>query len=203
MKTKLTTLALVGLLASTSSAVTIVWGGSSSSSKLTGLTSGAALSVGANSQTASITMYYFNYADYDTIIGLGKVDASALSSYVVAQAAGQTSTSANAAGRVVKSSTNTDYDTSGVSFFARAYASFDNQTYFIDLFGGAGDNGVWTMTQSGDARTSETFAWSNGTYGGATATAVGTKNAWVAVPEPSSAALALAGLAMLIKRRKA
>ena len=161
------------------------------------------MTVGTSSQTASMTMYYFDYTDYDTIVGLGKVDASALSSYVVATAAGQTSTSSSAAGRVKTSTTNKDYTTSGNSFFARAYATFDDKTYFIDLFGGAGTGGTWTMTQSGDESAKEVFAWSAGTYGGATATAVGTKNAWVAVPEPSSAALALAGLAMLIKRRKA
>ena len=203
MKNKLATLAIIGLLGSTASAVTLQWGNSGANSRLYGLTSGTAMTTGTGSQTASIVMYYFDYADYDTIIGLGKVDASALSSYVVASAAGQTSSSSGAAGRVALSSQNTDYTTAGNSFFARAYASFDDKTYFIDLFGGAGTDGVWTMTQSGDERASEKFAWSNGTYGGATATAVGTKNAWVAVPEPSTAALALAGLALLLKRRKA
>lgn len=203
MKTKLTTLALAGLFTMTASSVTISWNATTTNQKLTGLTSGAAMTVGDPSQTASVTMYYFDYADYDTIIGLGKVDASALSSYVVASAAGQTSTSSGAAGRVKGSNSNTDYTTSGNSFFARAYASFDDKTYFIDLFGGSGTGGVWTMTQSGDESAMEKFSWSNGTYGGATATAAGAKNAWVAVPEPSSAALALAGLAMLIKRRKA
>lgn len=203
MKTKIATLVLVGLFCSTASAVTIQWGGNASTAKINGLTAGTSMTVGPDAQTASMTMYYFDYSDYDTIIGLGKVEASALSSYVVSQASGQTSTSANAAGRVAKSSTNTDYDTAGASFFARAYATFEDKTYFIDLFGGNGTGGVWTLSQSGDARTSETFAWTAATYGGATATAVGTKNAWVAVPEPSSAALALAGLALLLKRRKA
>ena len=203
MKTKLTTLALAGLFTMTASAVTLNWGATTANQKLTGLTSGAALTTGANSQTASVTMYYFNYTDYDTIIGLGKVDASALTDYVVASAAGQTSTSASAAGRVKASTKSTTYTSAGESFFARAYASFDNQTYFIDLFGGSGTGGVWTMASSGDDRTTETFAWGNATYGGATADAVGTKNAWIAVPEPSSATLALAGLALLIKRRKA
>lgn len=184
-------------------AVTISWGGNNSSAKINGLTSGTAMTVGTGSQTASMTMYYFDYADYDTIIGLGKVEASALTDYVVASAAGQTSTSSSAAGRVKTSTTNKDYTTTGNSFFARAYASFDDKTYFIDLFGGSGTGGVWTMTQSGDESAKEVFAWSTGSYGGSTATAAGAKNAWVAVPEPSSAALALAGLALLLKRRKA
>lgn len=203
MKHKLAILALVGLLTTTASAVTISWNASGTNSRLFGLSSGTAMTVGTGSQTASMVLYYFDYADYDTIVGLGKVDASALSTYVVATATGQTSDSAGAAGRVKASSKNTDYTTAGNSFFARAYTSFDNKTYFIDLFGGAGANGVWTMAQSGDERASESFAWSNATYGGATSTTVGTKNAWVAVPEPATGALALAGVALLFKRRKA
>ena len=203
MKTKLAILAAFCGFCMTASAVSINWSSTTANQKVYGLTSGATMTVGTGSQTASMTMYYFDYADYDTIIGLGKVDASALSSYVVSTAAGQTSTSSSASGRVKVSNANTDYTTAGNSFFARAYATFDDQTYFIDLFGGTGTGGVWTMTLSGDEAAKESFAWSNGTYGGATATAVGTKNAWVAVPEPSSAALALAGLAMLLKRRKA
>lgn len=206
MKTKLATLTLLCGLLTSASAVSISWSASGANSRLYGLTSGTSMSVGSPSETASIVMYYFDYADYNTIVGLGKVEASELSSYVVAQAAGQTSTSSGAAGRVKVSNTNTDYTTAGNSFFARAYATFDDKTYFIDLFGGSGTDGVWTMANSGDARTTEAFAWSNATYGGATSETVGTKNAWVAVtpiPEPSSAALALAGLALLIKRRKA
>ena len=205
MKRTLSILALVGLLSTTASAVTISWNASAASSSLKGLTSGTALTTGADSQTASLTMYYFNYADYDAIIGLGKVDASDenLQNYVVASAAGQTAENTSAAGRVKASSKNTDYEDAGVSFFARAYATFDGKSYFIDLFGGTGTDNVWTMTSTGDARTTQAFKWEDGTYGGATATAAGTKNAWVAVPEPSTAMLALAGLALLIKRRRA
>ena len=203
MKRTLSILALVGLLSTTASAVTISWNASAASSNLKGLTSGTALTTGADSQTASLTMYYFNYADYDTIIGLGKVDASDLKDYVVASAVGQTAENATAAGRVKASTKNTDYTNAGENFFARAYATFEGKSYFIDLFGGKGTDGVWTMTSTGDARTTEAFKWEDGTYGGATATAAGTKNAWVAVPEPSTAMLALAGLALLIKRRRA
>ena len=46
-------------------------------------------------------------------------------------------------------------------------------------------------------------AWNDGTYGGSVSTSATSRNSWVAVPEPSTAALALAGLALLIKRRKA
>ena len=203
MKTKFAIAVFLGMVCSTASAVSVSWAATGANSKLFGLTSGTTMTVGDPSQTASITMYYFDYANYDTIVGLGKVEASALSTYVVASAAGQTSTSSGAAGRVKGSDTNTDYTTSGNSFFARAYATFDSKTYFIDLFGGSGTGGVWTMTQSGDQSAKQAFSWSNATYGGATSDTVGTKNAWVAVPEPSTAMLALAGLALLIKRRRA
>ena len=167
------------------------------------------MTVGANSETASMVVYYFDYSDYDAIIGLGKVKASDLDDYVVATAAGQTSTSASAAGRVKQSTTNTEYTTAENKFFARAYAIFNEQTYFIDLFGGSGTGGVWVNEKSGDQSVLEQFAWAKGDsaaaspFGGSTSTSVGTKNAWVAVPEPSTAALALAGLALLLKRRKA
>ena len=203
MKTKLATIALLMGLCMTASAVSISWSATTANQKLFGLTSGTVMTTGASSQTASIVMYYFDYADYDTIVGLGKVEASALSSYVVASANGQTTDNTGAAGRVAKSSTNTHYETSGNSFFARAYATFDSKTYFIDLFGGNGTGGTWTMTSSGDSRVSEKFAFADATYGGSTSTTVGTKNSWVAVPEPATASLALAGLALLLKRRRA
>ena len=204
MKHKLAILTLVGLITTTASAVTISWNASGTNSKLFGLTSGTGLTYGDPSETSSLVMYYFDYANYDTIIGLGKVEADddTLKSYVVASAVGQSSTSSGAAGRVKASTKNTAYTDAGSSFFARAYATLGGQTYFIDLFGGDQSDGTWKMTASGDARTTQAFGWSNGTYGGATATSAGTKNAWVAVPEPSTAALALAGLALLLKRRK-
>ena len=203
MKTKLTLIAAIASACMTASATTLAWGGNAATAQIFGLTSGTAMTVGASSETASMTMYYFLASDYDTIVGLGKVEATDLSDYVVASAAGQTSTSTSAAGRVKGSTTTTAYTEPGVSFFARAYATFDSKTYFIDLFGGSASDGTWTTTLSGDQSTKETLAWSNGTYGGSTSTSVGTKNSWVAVPEPSTAMLALAGLALLIKRRRA
>ncbi len=208
MKTKLTAIALLLAFCLKAQAVTISWSATGTTEALYGLTANTPMTTTSPSETASLVMYYFDYADYDAIIALGKVKASDLvdgdgNPYAVATAAGQTSTSAGAAGRIKLSSTNDKYTDAGNSFFARAYATFDGQEYFIDLFGGKGSEGVWTMASSGDSRVTERFAWESQTYGGAKATSVGAKNAWVAVPEPTTAALALLGLGMLLKRRRA
>ena len=203
MKKTLLAMAIVATTIS-ASAVSISWSGNTSNSKLFGLTDGSTLSVGTGSETAGLKAYYILYSNYETVKALGKVEASEIETYAVATASGQTSGSAGAAGRMGTSSTTTDFTDAGVSFFARVYTSFEGKSYFMDVFGGSGDGGVWTTTSSGDETVVEKLAWANSTsYGGSTSTSVGTKNAWVAVPEPSTAALALAGLARLLKRRKA
>ena len=202
---KKTILALAVIVSAISaSAVSISWNGNGTNSKFFGLTEGTTMSVGSGSETAGMKVYYILYSNYETVKALGKVEASEIETYAVATASGQTSGSAGAAGRVAGSTATTAFTTAGVDFFARVYTAFEGKTYFMDVFGGAGTDGVWTTTQSGDESAQEKFAWVNSTsYGGSTSTSVGTKNAWVAVPEPSTAALALAGLALLLKRRKA
>ncbi len=198
---KKTLIALLTLASVGASAVTLSWNANGSAASIFGLTAGTPMST--SGETASITIYYLLYSDYDTINALGKVKASEIASFAVATATGNTSENASAAGRVKASTSTTAFTTAGNEFYARAYATFDSKTYFIDLFGGAGTGGVWSNTLAGDESTPEKLSWSNGSYGGSTSTTVGTKNSWVAVPEPSTAMLALAGLALLIKRRRA
>ena len=204
MKT-ITSTFLLFLFAVSASATSITWSGNGANAKLFGLTSGSTLSVGPSSETASLTVYYLLYSDYDAIKDLGKVEASELESFIQASVKGQTSTSTGASGRFAGTTTAvTTFTEAGVSFFARAYGTFEGKTYFMDVFGGSSADGTWTLSTPGDASAQEKFSWVNSTdYGGKTSTSVGAKNAWVAVPEPSTAALALAGLALLLKRRKA
>ena len=202
------------LLAFSASAVTVSWSGNTSNSKFTGLTSGAALSGGAGSETASITVYYILYSNFDSLIAEGaSLDEDAFKdlNLAVATAAGN-AVNANAAGRIGTSSATAAQTTSGVNYFARAYATIGGDSYFMDIFGGSGNGGVWTTTQNGDATVVEKLSWANGTYGGGVATEVGAANMWVAVstepitpevPEPATGALALAGVALLFKRRRA
>ena len=202
------------LLAFSASAVSLSWSGNTSNSKFTGLTSGTALTGGAGSETASITVYYILYSNYDSLVAQGaSLDEDSFKdlNLAVASAAGNNS-NANAAGRIGVSTSTTAYDTAGVNYFARAYATIGGDSYFMDVFGGSGNGGVWTTAQNGDASVQEKLAWANGTYGGGTSTVVGTANKWVAVstepitpevPEPATGALALAGVALLFKRRRA
>lgn len=137
---KKTLIALLALTSVYASAVTLSWNANGSSASILGLTAGTPMST--SGETASITIYYLLYSDYAEITALGKVEASAIESYAVATAAGNTSTSESAAGRVKASTTTTRFTTAGNEFYARAYATFDSKTYFIDLFGGSGTDGV-------------------------------------------------------------
>lgn len=199
---KKTLLLTLVFLVAVAQATSLKWNGNKATSAFTGPT-GTALTAGAGSETASISVYYILYSNWDAVTSLGNsATAADIESYVVATAAGN-STSDKASGRVGTSSSTTKFTDSGVSFFARAYATIGEKSYFMNVFGGNGTDGVWTTTVSGDEATPENLAWKDGTYGGSVSTSATSRNSWVAVPEPSTAMLALAGLALLIKRRRA
>ena len=85
------------------------------------------------------------------------------------------------------------------------YVGADEKTYYNV------STSVYTLTAAnvdallneGTALPMSSFAFTDSKPGTTLATASASSGGWVAVPEPASAALALAGLAMLIKRRKA
>lgn len=190
---------IVALAVTSASAVSLKWGGNVPASKITGL-AGESLTVGAGSQTANLTVYYLVSTDLATVQALtGANSESSVAALAKASASGQTSTSTSATGLLAASSTVAG-SSSGVNYFARVYGTFSGKDYYMDILGGVGTGGYWTTTKNGDSTVSETLAWAAHTYGGTGV--AGDFSKWVAVPEPASAALALAGLAMLIRRRK-
>ena len=81
----------------------------------------------------------------------------------------------------------------------------DNKTYYnvsTTVYSLTAAN-VDALLNEGTMLPASSFAFTDSKPGTTMATASASGGGWVAVPEPASAALALAGLAMLIKRRKA
>ena len=62
---------------------------------------------------------------------------------------------------------------------------------------------VTALLDEGTALPASSFAFSDSKPAGSLSSTSASSGGWVAVPEPSTAALALAGLALLLKRRKA
>ena len=92
--------------------------------------------------------------------------------------------------------------TTGDQFYIKATMTYSGTDYyfFVGSAGSGADAGSvtpWAITAVDNGGT-DTFTWattaSGASYGGA--------STWVAVPEPGTTALALAGLALLIRRRK-
>ena len=189
-------MAAVLMAAAASQAVTLNWGGNGSTAKLYGLTAGANLTVGPGSETVGMTVYYLLATDLATV--QSTTDEATVAGLAKATAVGQTSTSTGAAGRFGASTLVTGSDI-GVNYFARVFATIGGQDYFMDLMNA--NTSYFTTTKTGNDTTTELLQWGAATYGGATGVQ-GDFNKWVAVPEPATAALALAGLAMLIRRRK-
>jgi len=190
-------MAAVLMAAAASQAVTLNWAANATTSKLFGLTTGVNLTTTAgSSETASMSVYYLLATDLTAV--QSTTDEATVAGLAKATASGQVSTSTGAAGRFGASTVITGSDV-GVSYFARVFATIGGQDYFMDLKNL--NTSYFTTTKTGIDTVTETLGWGTAVYGGATGVQ-GDFNKWVLVPEPATTALALAGLAMLIRRRK-
>lgn len=179
MKKALTLVAACLLMAGSASAATINWG-NDTGSKIYDLAGAAITSA--------------NIGTYNLVVSL--YDASTDTAVV------STSTMASKGGPLTGTAYNYAFDaihTTGDLFYIVATMTQGGQDYFMYI----GSNGIgadaasvtsWAITATDNGGV-DTFTWNTGvTYGGA--------GAWTPVPEPGTAALALAGLALLIRRRK-
>ena len=90
----------------------------------------------------------------------------------------------------------------GDEFYLRLFATFSGKDYYMDIFAGNVFGEGFALTDV-TAQGSNVFTWGQVSHGG-TGTA-GTAGKWIestAVPEPATAGLAIAGLALLFKRRR-
>ena len=189
------------LVAASVQAVTLTFSGNSAANKFLGLTDTHVMTTGAGSETASMTAYFLLASDLTDILTEGIIDEADFLALnlVKTTASGQTATSTSASGRVV-TSLGISNSYAGVDYFVRIYATLDGKDYFMDLKNG-GDTAFWTTAKDGANSVSEILGFSDAVYGGDTGK-LGDWNKWVAVPEPATAGLAIAGLALLFKRRR-
>lgn len=150
---------------------------------------------GSNVRAKDYFVTVFLYSDYSAVMSAvsslsappTETQVSAISTYVKGSG---TTTAAGASGGDFTLSDTTYPSITTVDLFMIAW---DSKT-----IGGAENYLVSEKVQS-DAYSGT----DNPTNMGAFTSASYTKSSWTAVPEPSTAALALAGLALLLKRRKA
>ena len=190
MKKTFLTIALMGMLASSASALSFNWGASSISFDGTVL---------KKSEAVTGYLIYLSSGSYSTTT---LTDTSTGES--IAKGIGGTlvSTSSTATSNAGKLTTKFSFD----------YGTYGNDDVFgmVLVYNDGTDNyynmssstytlaGIADETSSPDAA-NFTFSFSNSDKDGTLSSGGG----WTAVPEPSTAALALAGLALLLKRRKA
>ena len=194
MKTKFAVFLLCSVLASTASALSFTW-------SVAGVTfDGTRLA--SSSDVTGYLIYLGSGGEYSSSYSLTE-DSSAAS--IGASVGSVVYTSSAATTKVGKLSGEFSFD----------YGSYDNDDTFglLLAYTGASDGKTYynlsssTYTLSGIADEKSTITGATFTHswdGPAEASSISSGGGWTAaVPEPSTAALALAGLALLLKRRKA
>lgn len=190
MKKSLITLAALMLAVSTQAA-TINWVNTTSSKivgldGVTALTSANAIAAGFAVQLMFLDSAMVSYP------GVATVGAAVTPASMSTKTAGLLTSASDTY------TFNTHY-TTGDEFFVRATATFGGTDYYMDIFQNNTYGDTFAIAATTDSGT-DNFVWTNASYGG-TGT-VGDAGKWIAVPEPATGMLALAGVAMLIRRRR-
>lgn len=191
MKTSILAIATLFIAASVQAA-TINWGNNGTTSPLVGLDGVTKLTSATGTAAGlAVTLMYLEdgMTSYE---GVAAVDLGGTTASMSTKTAGLLSNASDVY------TLGTHYST-GAEFFIRATATFGGTDYYMDIF----QNNTYgdTFTTAATLNTgSDTFAWSAASYGGTGV--VGDAGKWIAVPEPATGMLALAGVAMLIRRRR-
>ena len=143
---------------------------------------------------------------YVVFLGSDTLSSLSYADIIAKTQVGESNGYATSLGKVSAKNISVDSE-SGLGNYAvyMTYVGSDEKTYYnvsTDIYSLTAAN-VEAFFNEGTAIPASSFSFVDSKPGTTMATASASGGGWVAVPEPASAALALAGLAMLIKRRKA
>ncbi len=184
MKKILTLASVAFLIAATSQAATINWG-NTTGTLITTLGGGGITQTQAVDANLTITLYNIT-------------DGSALQTL-----SGSSAISGMTAGLMINAGVSFTYGDGPTStgendqFMVMLTATFAGTDYYMDIY--QSGTTPWTFTGT-DNSAIQAFSWTAG--GGGGPGTVGQTNVWIPVPEPASGMLALAGAAMLLRRRR-
>ena len=185
---KILTFAVLAVFAITSSAATVKWGTSGAiyfgETKVKSNVTGYLYSLGTDASWDLVTL------DFDSILGGtdSNIAGTKKSSSTQSKVAGETAFD-------VGDQFGSHEVTDKISNFGVLYIYTSGEDLYYNL------GSIYTYDTTSDSYNSDlqTFTWTNDAIASNQDFA---KQGWTAVPEPASAMLALAGVAMLIRRRK-